>query len=88
MKTKAITVCPNLGLGTAASLKTAEHAVQIMKDINIPTADQRKRVRRPRRSTRRAAEPAKMKLKIWSRPFMRVCVSGSVMPIVSRTRVR
>lgn len=46
---------------------TAEHAVQITNDTNIPIPDQVNSVRRPSLSTRNAAEAAAQKLKIWRR---------------------
>lgn len=86
MKTKAITVFPS-GAAWLVS-KTAEQAVHITNETSIPAADQRNRVRRPSRSTSKAALPAAMKLKTCSKPLIRVCVSESVIPTVSRTRVR
>lgn len=87
MKTKAITVRPRAWL-LSLVFTIAEQAVQMMKETSMPRADQRKSGRRPSRSTRRAALPAATKLKTCSRPLIRVWVSESVMPIVSRTRVR
>lgn len=87
MNTNATTVRPTAWL-LSFPLTTAEQAVQIMKEMSMPSADQRKSGRRPSLSTRRAALAAVMKLKTCSRPLIRVWVSGSVIPIVSRTRVR
>lgn len=68
--------------------KTAEQAVQIMNDINMPTADQRNRVRRPNLLTSNAAPRATIKLKAFSNPFISVWVSVSVTPTVSKTSVK
>lgn len=67
---------------------TAEQAVQTMKDTSIPAPDIRKSVRRPRRSTRNAADAAAKKLKICKIPLIRVWIVGSRTPTVSKTRVR
>jgi hypothetical protein len=47
-------------------LLTAENAVYIIYEINIPMLLQVNNVRCPRRSTRKAAEKAAAKLKIWT----------------------
>ncbi len=67
---------------------TAEQAVQMMYETNIPMPDQMNSVRRPSLSTRIAALKAAAKLKIWRRPLMSVWSKESVMPTVSSTSVR
>lgn len=70
------------------SVFTAEQAVQTIYEINIPVPDHKNKVLRPSLSTRIAALNAATKLKIWRRPLMSVCVNESVIPTVSRTRVK
>lgn len=52
--------------------KTAEQAVQVMNDINMPTAEQRNRAPRPNLSTSKAAPRATIKLKAFSSPLISV----------------
>jgi hypothetical protein len=62
MKMKTTTAIPAPLLPLIS--KTAEHAVQMVKETNMPIPDQVKSTRRPSRSTKKAALTAAQKLKI------------------------
>jgi hypothetical protein len=74
--------------GTPLLAKEPERAVMIMYDTNMIEVEMRKSLRRPRRSTNKAAPTAMIRFQRLRNPFSRVCWVTEVMPIVFRMRLR
>ena len=70
------------------SANWAEQTVCMVKKTSMPMQDERKRRRRPARSTENEAKTAQAKFQIWRIPLMRSWVVADVMPIESKTLLR
>jgi hypothetical protein len=74
--------------GTPVLAKDPERAVMIMYDTSMIEVEMRKSLRRPRRSTSKAAPTAMIRFQRLRNPFSRVCCVTEVIPIVFRIRLR
>jgi hypothetical protein len=75
-------------LGTAAPYEdNRARRLDIERDENSDSGSEEEG-RTTESVDKKAAEAAKMRLNYLRRPFINDCMSGSVNPIVSRTRVR